>query len=384
MARVVDHLSVAELEARCEGCEDVTSLRHFQTIFLLAKGHSTREVADITSFGQRWIEQLLERYNAFGPASLGDQRRDNRGVATVLKPELLERLRVRLSEPPPDGGLWTSAKVARWMADELGLEKLAAQRGWEALKAIGWSIQKPRPRNPKAASAEEQDAFKKSRRDRRQRSRGASRHPRRSVRDRRTSPRIEANIAMGVGAHRRAPDRARPSSLPMALRHGVRFPGYRRKLLVHFQRRLEAVLRGPVGDLRPGSRGWPGSDHRSRARQRRLAQRKQLGGPRGNQVGLPSCLHPRASTRRAPLADRRRAHRQQTHPGPRNPRGHHFRALRSSRQRPTNPKGQSRLPLVAAHRQCELIARKPYHSFQLLFTLVGDGTRAASQDAAAT
>jgi len=129
MARVVDHLSVAELEARCEGCEDVTSLRHFQTIFLLAKGHSTREVADITSFGQRWIEQLLERYNAFGPASLGDQRRDNRGVATVLKPELLERLRVRLSEPPPDGGLWTSAKVARWMADELGPGK-ARRAAW--------------------------------------------------------------------------------------------------------------------------------------------------------------------------------------------------------------------------------------------------------------
>jgi transposase len=161
MALVAEHLSVAELEARYEACEDVTSSRHFQTIYLLAKGHSTREVAEITSFGQRWVEQLLERYNTFGPGSLGDLRRDNRGVATVLKPQLLERLRVRLSEPPPDGGLWTSAKVASWMADELGLENLAAQRGWEALKAIGWSIQKPRPRNPKAASVKEQDAFKK-------------------------------------------------------------------------------------------------------------------------------------------------------------------------------------------------------------------------------
>ena len=47
------------------------------------------------------------------------------------------------------------------MADELGLEKLAPQRGWEALKAIGWSIQKPRPRNPKAAGEAEQEAFKK-------------------------------------------------------------------------------------------------------------------------------------------------------------------------------------------------------------------------------
>jgi transposase len=161
MARIEGHLSVAELERRYEASEDVRSSRHFQTIYLLAKGHSTREVAEITSFGPRWIEQLLERYNAFGPSSLGDRRRDNGRVATVLSAELLERLRARLNDPPPDGGLWTSAKVARWMADDLGLERLAPQRGWEALKAIGWSIQKPRPRNPKAATPDEQDAFKK-------------------------------------------------------------------------------------------------------------------------------------------------------------------------------------------------------------------------------
>lgn len=161
MALVVDHLSVAELEQRYEACGEVTSSRHFQTIFLLAKGHSTREVAEITSFGQRWVEQLLERYNAFGPAALGDLRRDNGAVSTVLKQDLLGRLGERLQDPPPDGGRWTSGKVARWMADELGLERLAAQRGWEALKAIGWSIQKPRPRNPKTASPEEQESFKK-------------------------------------------------------------------------------------------------------------------------------------------------------------------------------------------------------------------------------
>src|SRR4249919_1767176 len=124
MARVVEHLSVAELEARYAASEDVRSSRHFQTIYLLAKGHSTREVAEITSFGLRWVEQLLERYNAFGPASLGDLRRDNRSEATVLKPEVLQRLRVRLNDPPADGGLWTSGKVARFLADELGLEKV--------------------------------------------------------------------------------------------------------------------------------------------------------------------------------------------------------------------------------------------------------------------
>jgi transposase len=110
----------------------------------------------------RWIEQLLARYNERGPDALGDLRRRNRGVPRVLRPELLARLRERLADPPPDGGLWTGPKVARWMAGELRLTAVAPQRGWEALKAIGWTIQTPRPRHPASATPEEQEAFKKS------------------------------------------------------------------------------------------------------------------------------------------------------------------------------------------------------------------------------
>jgi transposase len=114
------------------------------------------------AFAPRWVERLLARYNARGPDALGDLRRRNGTSPSVLTPELLERLRERLAEPPPDGGVWTSGKVARWMAGELGLSSLAPQRGWEALRAIGWSIQAPRPRHPRAAMPEEQEAFKKS------------------------------------------------------------------------------------------------------------------------------------------------------------------------------------------------------------------------------
>jgi len=80
----------------------------------------------------------------------------------IITPELLAQPKERLRDPPPDGGLWTSAKVATWMAAQLGLEKLAPQRGWEALQAIGWSIQSPRPRHPKSATPEQEAAFKKS------------------------------------------------------------------------------------------------------------------------------------------------------------------------------------------------------------------------------
>src|SRR3954453_7369833 len=79
-----------------------------------------------------------------------------------LKPALLDRLRLRLTGPPVDGGLWTSRKGAAWMADELGLASVAVQRGWEALRAVGWSVQVPRPEHPARATPEEREALRKS------------------------------------------------------------------------------------------------------------------------------------------------------------------------------------------------------------------------------
>ncbi len=162
MARVTTHLSVSDLEREYRAAKDATAARHYQAIWLLAKGHTVPEVAEMTSFGTRWLEQLLSRYNARGPTALGDQRRHNGRAPTILKPALLARLKPRLAMPPADGGLWTGPKVAAWMAGALGLEKVAPQRGWEALRAIGWTIQVPRPQHPQAATAEEREAFKKS------------------------------------------------------------------------------------------------------------------------------------------------------------------------------------------------------------------------------
>src|SRR3712207_1641175 len=161
MARVADHLSVEDLEARLRSAQDPTATRHFQVIWLLARGHTIADVAAVTSFVPRWIEQLLARYNAHGPEALGDLRRRNGSAPSVLRPELLARLPERLATPPSDGGLWTGPKVAAWMAGELGLAAVLPQRGWEALKAIGWSVQKPRPRHPASATPEEREAFKK-------------------------------------------------------------------------------------------------------------------------------------------------------------------------------------------------------------------------------
>jgi hypothetical protein len=71
MARVADHLSGEDLEARLRSAQDPTATRHVQVIWLLARGHTIADVAAVTSFVPRWIEQLLARYNAHGPEALG-------------------------------------------------------------------------------------------------------------------------------------------------------------------------------------------------------------------------------------------------------------------------------------------------------------------------
>src|SRR3954447_16168 len=120
MAYGADHLSVSALEQQDRSCTDVTAARHFQTLWLLAKGHEIAAVAATVSFARRWVERLLARSNAGGPQALGDLRRRNGTSPSVLKPDLLEKLKARLLEPPPDGGGWTSPKGAAWMAGELG------------------------------------------------------------------------------------------------------------------------------------------------------------------------------------------------------------------------------------------------------------------------
>jgi transposase len=162
MVAVAEHLGLAELQAGWRESKDATLARHYQVIWLLAEGRSCAEVARLTGFVRRWVEELLVRYNRFGPLSLGDRRRGNGAKPKILTPEVLAMLRERVKTAPDDGGVWTAKKVAAVMAAELGIAAVAEQRGWEALRAIGWTIQRPRPQHAWAATPEEQEAFKKT------------------------------------------------------------------------------------------------------------------------------------------------------------------------------------------------------------------------------
>jgi hypothetical protein len=82
--------------------------------------------------------------------------------ARILTPEALAALKERIKTPPDDGGLWTGPKVARWLAKFHSLKSVHDQRGWDALVGIDYSVQKPRPRHPEAATDKDRAKLKKN------------------------------------------------------------------------------------------------------------------------------------------------------------------------------------------------------------------------------
>src|SRR3954462_2297939 len=171
------HLSPAELGQRYRAARSPIERSQLQIVWLLSRGRSEREGAQVTGYGRRWMAEIIPRYNGARADGLGDRGRGDGGARPLLGAEGEAALRAALAAPPADGGLWTGPKVAAWMAARLGREG-RPQPGWDYLRKLGHSAQVPRPRHAEAASPEEQAAYKKS------------------------SPRRWANVASGTRAGR--------------------------------------------------------------------------------------------------------------------------------------------------------------------------------------
>jgi transposase len=159
---VVEHLDLEELTARYRAARDPIERGRWQMIRLLVAGRSLAETADVTGYSTRWVREVVRRYNERGPAGLADGRHANPGAAPLLDAAGRQALEAALAQPPPEGGQWTCAKVAAWIADRTGREKVPAQRGWVYLRRTGHSPQVPRPRHVRAADAAAQAAFQKA------------------------------------------------------------------------------------------------------------------------------------------------------------------------------------------------------------------------------
>ena len=152
------------MEHRYRKAKDPVEHSHRQIVWLLGEGKTTGEVCEVTGYSLGWVRQIARRYNERGVEGLGDRRHANPGARerALLDEEGQAELReALLEESPPGGGIWSGPKVALWIAQRNGLEKVHVQRGFEYLRKVGMSPQVPRPSNARA-DPEEREAFKKA------------------------------------------------------------------------------------------------------------------------------------------------------------------------------------------------------------------------------
>jgi transposase len=154
---VVSHLSHEEIGRRYRGCPDASEKSRWHVLGLVTRPGrplSATQAAEVVGFTPAWGRAILRRYNARGPDALADRRREN-GAAPEVSPGQQARLLAALQAPPPDHGLWSGPKVAAYVRERFGVE-VRKPTGWPWLKDLGFRLVVPRPRHPKAATAERQ------------------------------------------------------------------------------------------------------------------------------------------------------------------------------------------------------------------------------------
>src|SRR4051794_25816907 len=151
---VVRHRTARQAWAKYRACRHPVERTRWQLIWLLLRADEPRtpaQAAEVVGVSVITARAVLKRWNARGPAGLADGRAANRG-----RPALTEAQRAglfaALKRRPPDGGLWTGPKVARYVRDRWGV-RVAPQTGWRWLVGLGFTLQVPRPSHPRAADA---------------------------------------------------------------------------------------------------------------------------------------------------------------------------------------------------------------------------------------
>jgi transposase len=163
--RSLEESESTRLEGLYRKASDPVLRTHLLMVWRMSVGDPIREVARMVGYSEKWTTEIARRYEREGVEGLGDRRHGNPGARerALLDEEGQAELQEALLEgSPPGGGMWSGPKVARWIEQKRGIERVHAQRGWEYLTKVGMSPQVPRPSNAQGADSEEREAFKKS------------------------------------------------------------------------------------------------------------------------------------------------------------------------------------------------------------------------------
>ena len=154
------HLTTEELRTRYRLCQKPQEKVRWHALYLISKGMVAADAARRTGRASSWITSLARRFNRDGAASVARKQSTRPSHRAKVDQQLGQELDKALRTSAPDGGLWTAPKVAAWITEKTGHE-VHPSTAWRTLRRLGFSLQVPRPRNKRRASAEEQAEFKK-------------------------------------------------------------------------------------------------------------------------------------------------------------------------------------------------------------------------------
>ncbi len=156
------HLTTAELYRRYRACRHPQEKLRWRALYLISDGEFANHAARRVGRSSGWITALARRYNERGAEAVPDARGEVApGRRPRLAAEAAQALDLALRSEPADGGLWTAPKVARWIAERTGTS-VNQSTAWRVMRRLGFTLQVPRPKHRRAATADEQAAFKKS------------------------------------------------------------------------------------------------------------------------------------------------------------------------------------------------------------------------------
>lgn len=162
--KLATHYSPEELKQRYRSAQDPVESRRWHLLWLVSTEQTLTSAARVVGLNYDYARDIVRHYNTDKAEGVRNRLKDKRpqgGRNALLNAEQREELRQKLLSPPPDQGLWNGPKVAQVIAQMLGQKKVWPQRGWDYLKLLGYSHQRPRPRHAKT-SVVEQEAFKKN------------------------------------------------------------------------------------------------------------------------------------------------------------------------------------------------------------------------------
>jgi transposase len=159
----VRHRTANQIRAKYRACRHPVEKARWHAVWLLARTDEPRtpaQVASVVGLSDVTVRAVLHRWNDHGPDGLTDGRKGN-GSEPRLSPRRRDALYAALQKRPPDGGVWTGPKVARYVRGRWRVE-VAPVTGWRWLVDLGFTLQVPRPSHPKSATPPARRAWKKT------------------------------------------------------------------------------------------------------------------------------------------------------------------------------------------------------------------------------